>query len=142
VNSPLTRTFASQSYVVPPLDFDGILSATDVNGACVDEGVEIAWDNVLDWNDGCTVSCTNRRFVIYRSAAKVRDEYNLTLSAWIDPTGANRTIYNYGVEACNHSNICTALGNTLPGVDYVSMAPPWAPPPPRPPTMTPARRRY
>ncbi|MEJ5165979.1 MAG: hypothetical protein WHV67_03000, partial [Thermoanaerobaculia bacterium] len=123
VNSPLQFTSTSQNYAVPPSNFDGIQSTVDVNGACVDEGVLITWDNQVDWNDGCSSGCINRRFVIYRNGTKIRDEYNITLSSWTDTTGVNRTTYNYGVEVCNNNNHCTLLGKTLPGVDYVSTAP-------------------
>ncbi|HPR63109.1 MAG TPA: hypothetical protein PK014_02715 [Thermoanaerobaculia bacterium] len=123
VDLPLVSSSTDQSFAVPPENFDGIQSATDVNGACEDEGVEITWDNVVDWNDSCSADCTNRKFVITRSGTLVHEEFNLTLSSWTDTLGANRTTYDYGVEACNQNNNCTDLGTTLEGVDYVSTAP-------------------
>ena len=123
VNAPLGSASTSQNYSIPPQNFDGVLSTTDVNGACVDQGLQISWDNVLTWNDGCSAACTNRHFAIYRDGIKVWDEYNLTLSTWLDLTGTNSQTYAYGVEACNQNANCTALGATLPGVDYVSNSP-------------------
>ncbi len=123
VDNPVEITSASQVYVIPPQNFDGIISVADVNGVCENQGVEITWDNVLDWNDGCSSSCDNRHFEIFRDGVKIYDEYNLTLSSWIDLTGTDRVTYSYGVEACNQEAKCTALDSTLPGIDYVSTAP-------------------
>ena len=122
VNAPLTRAFASQAYVTPP-DFTGIQTAVDLNGACVDQGVRITWNAVADWRDGCSSSCANRKYEIYRNGTKIFTETNAAAESYTDTVGTNGTSYNYGVEACGQTGTCTALGNTLAAMDYVAASP-------------------
>lgn len=123
VNSPLAVAGLSQNYGATATGFDGILTATDVGGACVDSGVEVTWDAVLNWNDGCVSSCTSRKYEIRRSGVLVRTETDTAVSAWTDTTGVNGTSYDYNVEACNQNGACTVLATVIAARDYVGATP-------------------
>lgn len=122
VNNPLTKTSTSQVYATPP-EFAGIQSVVDVNGACFDQGVQVNWNAITNWNDGCSSNCTSRNYKVYRDGVLKATITNTSTTSWIDTTGNNNVSYNYGVEACGNSGVCTTLGNTLPGMDYVKSSP-------------------
>jgi len=122
VDNPATVTETSQAQASTPA-FAGIEGAVDLNGGCADDGVELTWSSPSNWNDGCSTPCSNRHFEIWRNGGKIYDLYDDTATSWTDTTGNDGQTYDYGVEACNESDVCTTLGSTLPAMDYVSSAP-------------------
>ena len=123
VDSPLTDSATSQNYIASPPEFSGIQSVVDVNGACADEGVQISWNSVTNWNDGCSSNCTLRRYEIKRDGTLIQTITDTSQTSYIDTTGNNNVSYDYGVEACNNLDTCTNLGNTLEGKDNVHSTP-------------------
>lgn len=122
ITSPLTIATNSQNMVIPP-DFAGIQTATDFNGACVDEGVRITWTAITDWRDGCTGVCSNRLYQIYIGGVFVANVTDQAATSWTHTTGTNNQTYQYQVEACNQNGNCTDLGTTIGAMDYVAAIP-------------------
>ncbi|HNQ79102.1 MAG TPA: hypothetical protein PKJ37_10465 [Acidobacteriota bacterium] len=123
VDNPLTDTGTSQNYIASPPEFAGIQSVVDVGGACADEGVQVNWTAVSNWNDSCSSGCTTRRYEISRDGSVIHTVTDTAATSWTDSTANNNVAYDYNVEACNNLDTCTELGNTIEGTDHVHSEP-------------------
>ncbi|MBN2384400.1 hypothetical protein JXQ70_16095, partial [bacterium] len=74
-------------------------TAVDLNGECVDQGVQVSWTaDPSDWMDG---SSGTRTYAVLRGGSIIQSGITYGTTTWTDTTGVNGTTYLYQVRYIN-----------------------------------------